>query len=267
MKTKIFYYTGTGNSLWIANALGRRLENSAIVSMVNSGALSADTSQNVVGIVFPVHMWGLPPKVLQFVKSLKRLNPGYIFAVAVNAGQVANTLIQLKRVLEKEGLTLNSGFEVKMPSNYIPWGGPGPQKKQNDRFSQAQQKVAQIAFCINNRERRPVEKGPVLTSAIYSLIYKMSFSHLATMDRQFWVDEKCIQCGICGKVCTASNITFQSGIPNWNHHCEQCFACLQWCPQEAIQYGKKTSRYQRYHQPEIKLQDMLKSFDSKGNSR
>jgi len=25
------------------------------------------------------------------------------------------------------------------------------------------------------------------------------------------------------------------GRPVWQHHCEQCFACLQWCPKEAIQ--------------------------------
>jgi hypothetical protein len=32
---------------------------------------------------------------------------------------------------------------------------------------------------------------------------------------------------------------------------------LQWCPQEAIQYGEKTVRYQRYHHPEVILKDML----------
>jgi len=45
--------------------------------------------------------------------------------------------------------------------------------------------------------------------------------------------------------------------PSWIHQCEQCLACIQWCPQEAIQYGKKTVRYQRYHHPEITLKNML----------
>jgi hypothetical protein len=34
-------------------------------------------------------------------------------------------------------------------------------------------------------------------------------------------------------------------------------ACIQWCPQEAIQYGKKTVKYPRYHHPEVVLEDML----------
>ena len=63
------------------------------------------------------------------------------------------------------------------------------------------------------------------------------------MDKQFRVDDKCNQCGICGKVCPSENITMQEGKPVWNHHCEQCFACLQWCPKKAIQYGKRTVKY------------------------
>jgi len=45
----------------------------------------------------------------------------------------------------------------------------------------------------------------------------------------------------------------------WQHHCEKCFACLQWCPQEAIQFGSKTSGRKRYHHPDVKLADMVRS--------
>jgi len=37
---------------------------------------------------------------------------------------------------------------------------------------------------------------------------------------------------------------------------EQCLACIQWCPAEAIQYGKNTAAKKRCHHPEIKLSDM-----------
>jgi len=39
--------------------------------------------------------------------------------------------------------------------------------------------------------------------------------------------------------------------------CEQCYGCLEWCPQEAIQYGKNAKKYPLYHQPEIQLKDVL----------
>ncbi|MEN6358816.1 MAG: hypothetical protein ABFD59_01960 [Smithella sp.] len=48
-----------------------------------------------------------------------------------------------------------------------------------------------------------------------------------------------------------------SFAPAWHHRCEQCFACIQWCPEEAIQYGKGTRNKKRCHHPEISLKDML----------
>jgi len=94
---------------------------------------------------------------------------------------------------------------------------------------------------------------------VFTAIYKMSFSHVPTMDTKFWFDDKCNACEICHKICPVGNIAMDAGKPIWNHRCTQCFACLQWCPQEAIQYGKKTPRYERYHHPEILLKDMLQS--------
>jgi MinD superfamily P-loop ATPase len=77
------------------------------------------------------------------------------------------------------------------------------------------------------------------------------------MDRNFWVDDKCNGCGICARVCPAENIALQAAKPVWQHWCEQCLACLQGCPREAIQYGRTTPHYRRYHHPDIHLQAML----------
>ena len=93
--------------------------------------------------------------------------------------------------------------------------------------------------------------------SINDLIYRISFRQVRKMDRKFWVDEKCDGCEICARVCPAANIKIIDGRPSWLHRCEQCLACLQWCPQEAIQYGKNTIKYPRYHHPEIILDDML----------
>ncbi len=42
-----------------------------------------------------------------------------------------------------------------------------------------------------------------------------------------------------------------------NFEREQCLACIKWCPQETIQFGKKTPRYKRYYHPEVTLREML----------
>ncbi len=258
MKTKLYVYTGTGNSLWIARQLAFELKETAIEFMP---ALSEDllVEAERVGIIFPVHIWGLPNRVIQFVKHLQLKPTTYLFALAVNAGQVAATLLQLQKLLSSKGLSLASGVSIAMPSNYIPWGGPGPVEAQTRIFKEAQKKVKRISGPISREEKTEIERGPFWQNILFSWIYKISFRKVNKMDKNFWVDDQCNHCGICLKICPVSNIEMIGEKPSWFHRCEQCFACLQWCPQKAIQYGKKTYKYQRYyHHPEVNLKDMLK---------
>jgi NAD-dependent dihydropyrimidine dehydrogenase PreA subunit len=83
------------------------------------------------------------------------------------------------------------------------------------------------------------------------------------MDHGFRADENCTGCGTCEKVCPVGDIKMEGGRPVWLHKCTQCFACLQWCPKEAIQFGKGTSGRKRYHHPDVKLSDMMKQSDRK----
>jgi len=258
MSATIFYYTGTGNSLWVARRVADELGDAELFSIAEYKDENKSINSEIVGLVFPVHIWGVPAPMIQFINTLKGSSPEYVFAIAVNAGQVSNTLVQLKKIMTENRLNLSAGFEIKMPSNYIPWGGPGPQEKQHKRFEFAQEKISRIAVRIKEKVQMPVEKGPLWQRILFTAIYNMSFSHVSKMDQKFWVDDKCNACEICCKVCPAANITMREGKPVWNHRCEQCFACLQWCPQEAIQYGKKTPKYERYHHPEVLLKDMLK---------
>ncbi len=264
METTIYYFTGTGNSLWVARTLARALGDANLVSIADWKEDSRASDSKNVGLVFPVYIWGVPGPVIRFVNASKDLGQNYTFAVAVNGGQVASTLVQLGRIVRKRGSTLSAGFEITMPSNYIPWGGPGPEEERRKRFESAVEKIPAIAACVRNRERRPVEKGPLWQRALFTPIHKLSFSKIPTMDKQFRVDDKCNRCAICSKVCPSRNISLDANKPVWNHRCVQCFACLQWCPKEAIQYGKKTTRYERYHHPEISLKDVLKSGSAKG---
>ena len=113
-----------------------------------------------VGLILPVHIWGLPHGVIHFVNRLQIKRETYLFALAVNAGQIAATLLQLKKSMAKRGWSLAMGDSVVMPTNYIPWGGPGPLETQQRRFEGAHVKVKKIAESILRGERKDVEKGP-----------------------------------------------------------------------------------------------------------
>lgn len=257
METTIYFYTGTGNSLWTARKIVEGLGPAELIPISFRREQSFRCDSLRIGLVFPVHIWGVPQPVVQFLHRLKADSATYVFAVAVNAGQVAATLIQLRQLLLARHLHLSGGFSVDLPSNYIPWGGAISLEKQQRKFAAALKKIERITAAVRNREDLPPEKGPFWQNIIFSMIYRKSLPHVARMDKSFLADEKCNACAICVKICPAGNILMRGMKPAWQHHCEQCFACIQWCPERAIQYGKNTATKKRYHHPDVTLRDML----------
>ena len=118
--------------------------------------------------------------------------------------------------------------------------------------------------CRQQRRTDP-GKSPLWLNLLFSLVYRKSLPNVPKMDKAFFADEKCTACRICANLCPARNIVMAEGKPAWQHQCEQCFACLQWCPEEAIQYGKNTKSKKRYHDPEISLKDIIGCVPAKNS--
>jgi hypothetical protein len=106
-----------------------------------------------VGIIFPVHIWGLPNHVIRFINHLKVKPKTFLFALAVNAGQPAATLLQLKKLMSTRGLSLSLGYSIVLPSNYIPWGGPGqwiPSNVSSGKHEKKSRPLPQLSFTVSN---------------------------------------------------------------------------------------------------------------------
>jgi ferredoxin len=257
MNNVVFYFSGTGNALWAGRTVAQELGACRLFPMASGEHAVQAKGADSVGLFFPVHIWGVPGLVLDFVSRLKVEPETYLYAVAVNAGQVSRTLIQLAVFCRKAGMNLAAGVEVKLPSNYIPWGGPGDGDEIANRISRARTKLEEVAIRFKNKERWGVERGPLWQRILFTALYRLSFGQVPGMDKKFTVDEACNGCAICVRVCPVANIDLHENRPRWHHRCTQCLACLQWCPQKAIQMGARTSGYDRYHHPEVLLRDVL----------
>lgn len=74
------------------------------------------------------------------------------------------------------------------------------------------------------------------------------------------VDEKCIGCQTCIKVCPMNNIELIEGKIKIKDNCMTCLACFHWCPTAAIYMSKEKAieRREKYHHPDVRLTDIIK---------
>ena len=87
--TEIFYFSGTGNSLFVAREISAGIPNSIITPIVACVAQNKCKSDaEVIGIVFPVHALTIPIIVHIFLRKLEIRNSKYIFSVATREGTV-----------------------------------------------------------------------------------------------------------------------------------------------------------------------------------
>lgn len=258
MKTVIYYFSATGNSLKVAKDLAENLGDTTLVSIPKVINSELNLSVDSIGIVFPVYCWGMPLMVAKFIKKLKAEHAKYFFAVATCGGSAAGTLLQTKKGLAQQNVKLAAGFVIQLPTNYIIWGEAISEERQKKMFDKWNERLSDIVNLIKNQEEHDIEAGSFLSNFFLSkALYSVSMPNFPKMDKSFWSDNNCNQCGICKNICPAGNIELNDGKPVWNHKCEQCLACIQWCPKQAIQYGKKTQGRKRYTNPFVSLKEFI----------
>jgi flavodoxin len=290
MGINIYYFSGTGNSLAVARDIADRINGNliAIQSVIDTDIIKIQSE--VIGIVFPVYNQGIPFIIKRFIDKIESVSGKYIFAVCTHGGSPGICLKYLNNMIKKKGGKLSAGFSVKMPYNYVT---PSFTIKkfyrsfklqvitpelQQQLFDDWKNKLEEVCSNIIIRREGNIEtKADVIEFIVDFLNLRetvqkycwlkiggfegkteLSFMEsIQLLDNGFNCDANCKSCGICSKICPVMNIIMVNGFPKWQHKCEQCFACLHWCPKEAIQFSSKTSGQNRYHHPNVNISDMI----------
>jgi Pyruvate/2-oxoacid:ferredoxin oxidoreductase delta subunit/flavodoxin len=259
MKTVLYYFSSTGNSLWVARKMAAQLGETTLISLPTKGNVRVDNDIQRVGIVFPVIMFGLPRLIEKFIDTVEITGSPYLFAVATSGGMPLSTLIQAKKAFECRGIKMSGGYSVSMVHNCISLSSALVPEKQVIRFQKAVVTIDRICSQIRKQETY-LERGiPLLNWYLSGILYEKAKKLVATASKYFYTDDNCNGCGMCVNVCPVKNVKMKNRKPCWGNACEQCYACLQWCPKESIQVkNKKTEGRRRYHHPEIAFSDIAK---------
>ena len=247
MNSTVFYFTGTGNSLYIAKNLSDNLGIPMYSMAVECPFKQIGGAGTVIGFVFPSYYGNLPRIVRNFISNIN-INPeSWIFAVVAMGGVGEGSVAALEKALNEKGLKLRYGRGLHTPANYIMMYNPASVEKGAKWNIAAEKKLKAIANDIKVR-RELIRKNPITASNLYK--------NIESLDAAFYTDDKCVGCGQCEKICPVRNIKITDGKPKWLHRCEHCAACIQWCPKQSIQYGKKTVKRRRYINPAINISEL-----------
>lgn len=252
----IFYFSGTGNSLYAAKYLSANIGDAEIIDIAQAVREQKYSyflrPEEACGFVFPVYFGGMPSIVAQFVKKLQLSCDAfpYVYALVTYGGKAGGSLQALQVALEKRNIGLCATFGVKMPDNYVIMYNPSSEKEAEKTLQAAQEPLRTAVKEILSRSNPGVGHTPADTvmTAGMQIAYKMM-----RKTASFKAENKCIACGLCESVCPIGAIELRDYKPVWvTNECVHCVACISRCPVQAIQYGEKTKKRTRYVHPDLK---------------
>lgn len=259
MKTVIYYFTGTGNTLAAARALAEKHGDAKLIPLrraVNPGGIPVDA--DILGIAFPVHFLDMPAIVRQFVEGLRFTGDPYVFGLATCGKQPGGALFHLDKALRARGSHLSAGFALVMPENYP---GPvdlmDPSETAEQKLAAAHCRIPAIAEAVRDRQVSVPEGSDSAGLRFGAAALRFLMTSVYRVPRRLHATAKCTRCGLCEKICPTRNIGITADGVTFGNSCTQCYACIHWCPNEAIEIGGRTVGKRRYHHPEISVKDML----------
>lgn len=236
-KRIILYFTGTGNSLYVARQLADDdTEVLSIPQMMKANRLEFKADE--IGVVYPIYGHMPPHMVRQFLLRAK-LTAAYRFAVLTFGARKCNAVEILNGVTAKAGYQFDYINTLMMVDNWLPNFDMDEQKKMDKHIPE---NLAVITGDIAEHKRwhqpftdeeRMHHEGFMALSGI-----DPETGFLKRSEKCFTVTADCVGCGICTQVCPRGNYRLTPHGARTEGDCEVCFACIHHCPQRAIQFAR-----------------------------
>ncbi len=242
----ILYFSGTGNSKYIANVLATQIGEREVSAneYIKKGELVEMYDGERLIFVSPVYAWRLPRRFQKFIKDCGFNGQAYF--VMTCGDSIGSAEKHLKKFCKKVGIELMGVSEIVMPENYIAMFTATPKEEIPEIIKSATAKAQMLSKSIIKGEKLAPVKASLLGKFLSSFIVNGGFYTFSVSAKKFYATDKCTSCGKCVKECMLNNIKLVDGKPVWGKNCTHCMACICKCPALAIEYGKGTKKKERY---------------------
>lgn len=240
----IILFSGTGNSLHVANLLAGRLGDTVHRLPAAQNRLPEPDDGRIIW-VFPVYSWGVPPVVARWIERLEIPAADTVahHAVMTCGDDVGLADRMWRKAVGKRGWFAAGAYSVQMPNTYVLMKGfdvDAPELAEA-KIQAAAGRASRIADSITRNCRAvttDVVRGSfawIKTKVIYPYFVRFEMS-----PKPFHATDACVGCGVCAAACPMSNITMEANRPVWGDDCALCLGCYHACPHHAVAYGKVT---------------------------
>ena len=242
----VIHYSGTGNSAYIAKQISKKMGAETLsLNEVFRKNVPVSIPDDTLVFVTPTYCWRLPRVVSSWMERQHFHKGQKVYFVMTCGDDFGNAEKYLNELCSRIGVECMGGIEVVMPENYITMFTAPSVELSRTIVECADLAVMEVCQYLERGEHFP-ERPVNLRDKIFSGITNSLFFSFIVKDKQFFVKDSCVGCGVCEEVCPMKNVALVDGKPTWNGNCTHCMACICRCPQEAIEYGKSTRNKRRY---------------------
>lgn len=246
---KIFYFTSTGNNLYISKRIGGEIY--SIPKLMKEGRYEFEDEK--IGIVFPTY-YGTVPKIVEEFLNKAKLTSSYFFAVATY-GSISRTVIpNLIEIGKRNQIKFSYINDLLMIDNYLPAFDMAKEIQKGPKKN-IEENLVKILNDIENGRVYIKKYGAVMRFIGLTINKLYPYPEGIEFEKNFSVESHCNGCGICGKVCPVDNIEIVKK-PYLKGNCQQCLACANHCPQKAICVKNEKSKV-RYINKNVTLKEII----------
>lgn len=263
-KRVVLYFTGTGNCLYIARQLaGKDGEILSIPQLVKNRQFDIEADE--IGLVYPIYGHMPPHMVWEYIKRVK-LQANYKFAVLTYGNRKCSAVEIWDDISRKAGNSFDYIGTIIMVDNWLPNFDMNEQMMVDKHIPENLAKITKD-IDVHRKWREPVsqEERDQHQDFLERSGIDPQKGFLMKAENSFMVSDSCIECGICTYVCPRGNYKLTAFGSQMNGDCEFCFACIQNCPQKAIQFAQSENGFPdgteknpnaRYRNEHVSLMDL-----------